>query len=199
MLALPVFEETYTCREIADGLLETQRVEYLEKDVLLFVPPGGLTHMRIVEQINDCFRVSPVPDGYDRPWQLASENFQWELGDGTERFAVPDLTVAFPGAVTRSEFRENIALMVEVTSPGCPASVENDLVTKPKLYAEAGVPFYLLIDQKEGTWTLHELWDDWPGYRIHSIGHYGEPIELPRPFDFSIPTDQWPGYSEDGE
>ena len=26
-----------------------------------------------------------------------------------------------------------------------------------------------------------------------------EPIDLPDPFSFSIPTDQWPPYSEDGD
>lgn len=187
-----------TVREVADELLETQRVEYLEEGELIFVPPAGFTHLTTLRLLTK-FIIRAFPSVTDVDWELTSENFQWEFGDGTERFSIPDMIVAFPGATSRAELRENIALIVEITSPKTPKTVKNDKGLKPKRYAKAGVPFYLLVDQQEGSWTLHELRDDWPGYQIHSTGEYGKPIELPAPFGFAIPTDKWPAYSEDGE
>lgn len=187
-----------TVREVADELLETQRVEYLEEGQLIFVPPAGFTHLTTLGLLTKSI-IRAFPTLTDVDWELGTENFQWEFADGTERFSIPDIIVALPGATSRAELRENIALIVEITSPKSPKTVQNDKSVKPKRYAKAGVPFYLLVDQHESSWTLHELRDDWPGYQIHSTGGYGELIELPKPFGFAIPTDQWPPYSEDGD
>jgi hypothetical protein len=39
---------------------------------------------------------------------------------------------------------------------------------------------------------LHQLIESLPEYQVLSSGRYSEPIDLPDPFGFSIPTDEWP-------
>jgi Uma2 family endonuclease len=198
---LVIDEEIRTLREIADELLENYRVEYIREDELIFVPPAGFTHYTIIQTLVKFFNRA-FPTLTDVDWQLGSENFQWDLLDAKGSFFIPDLVVASPGAGSRREVREDIKLLVEVTSPKDKPGVHNDRVIKPRRYARGGMPLFLLIDQGLGTWTLHQLIDNWPKYQIHSTGYYGEsgaPIALPDPFGFSIPTDQWPPYVEGGE
>jgi Uma2 family endonuclease len=182
-------------RDIADELLGRQRVEYVHDGELTFIPPAGFAHLTIVDHLGERFVVAGHTGESAIRWRRASENFQWDLLDGSRRFYIPDLAVARPGATTRREFRDNIALIVEVTSPEHPDSVETDRMIKPMQYAAAGVPLYLLVDQEFGSWTLHEVIDGWPRYQEISTGTYGpggQPIALPRPFEFSIDTGDWP-------
>lgn len=131
-------------------------------------------------------------------WRFRGENFQFDLIDGPQKFFVPDLAVAFPGSTSNREFRENLAMVVEVTSPDTPRTVRNDHGIKPEQYAKAGIPCYLLVDQEQRTWTLHVLADDdQPEYQVHSTGRYGAPVKLPEPFGFALPTDERPAYRED--
>ncbi|MEU5881623.1 Uma2 family endonuclease [Spirillospora sp. NPDC047279] len=127
-------------------------------------------------------------------WATHSENFQWDLPDETRRFYVPDIVVTRRGGRNTAEEREGIALVVEVTLPKSPDTVYNDREIKPKQYAKAGIPFYLLVDQELRTWTLHALADGWARYQIADEGRYGDDIKLPGPFGFTIPTGDWPRY-----
>jgi hypothetical protein len=125
-------------------------------------------------------------------WDRRSENFQFDLVDDPQKFFVPDLAVACPGSTDNRELRENPAMVVEVTSPTTPRTVRNDRRVKPKQHAKAGIGCHLLVDQEPGTWKLFVLDGDWPGYQVHASGRYGAPIELPEPFGFVVPTDEWP-------
>lgn len=124
-------------------------------------------------------------------WAIDSENFQWELPDRSKRFYVPDIVVRHPGADTRAEEQAAIALVVEITSPDSANTVYNDRVAKPKQYAKAGVPLYLLVDQERTAWMLFGLGSE-RRYQILAVGKYKEEIPLPDPFGFSIPTAEWP-------
>jgi Uma2 family endonuclease len=184
----------HTFRELADRLLETRRVEYVREGELIFVPPAGFPHLTIVRYLVKRFNNVSVLGETSVEWDVDSEHLQWEFRDGSRRFFIPDLAVAYPGAKSRQELQDNVVLIVEITSPDSPDTVKNDLDTKPKRYAKNGVPFYLLVDQAKGTWTLHSLIKDWPRYEVHSSGAYGEPILLPEPFGFTIETADWPPY-----
>lgn len=183
-------------RDIADRLLEHQRVEYLHEGALTFVATPGIPHARIVSSLVNSFAVAKYAGLTPVKWFVASENIQWEFRDGLKRFSIPDLTVAYPEFEDRQSLQDNIVLVAEVTSPGC-ETAKDDFETKPKRYARGGVPLYLLIDQQKAEWTLHSLIDGWPRYEVHSSGRYGVPIELPKPFGFGIPTDEWPAYKSD--
>jgi Uma2 family endonuclease len=178
-------------RRLADRLLETTRVEYVDEGVLLVMNPPGIEHRRIMASLNRAFYAF-LPVG----WFMNSENFQWDLADGTGRFYVPDLVIVPSGARTAEEERAAIALVAEVTSPTSPDTVLNDRKTKPVQYARAGVPLHLLIDQELGEWTLHALAEGWQRYQIAASGKYGEPIPVAEPFGFAVETSDWPYYRD---
>lgn len=174
-------------RCLADRLLETTRVEYVDKGVLLVMNPPGIEHRRIVESLNRAFFASLPAD-----WHINSENFQWDLPDGSRRFYVPDIAIERPGTQTAEEEHVTIALVAAVTSPDSPDTVLNDREIKPREYAKAGIPLYLLVDQERGEWTLHALAEGWQRYQVAASGSYGEPVTLPAPFGFAVDTAGWP-------
>lgn len=186
-----------TLRVLADELLEEHRVEYIDDGVLAVMPPAGFTHARVIEAITKGFYRAQDAGQTSVDWALRSENFQFDLVEDPEKFFVPDLAIAHPGSSNNREFREDLAMVVEVTSPGSPKTVANDRGAKPKQYAKGGIPCYLLVDQADGSWTLFVLNGDWPGYQLHSSGRYGETIKLPEPFGFELPTDEWLPYSDE--
>ena len=180
-------------RDLADRLLETMKVEYVDEGVLLLMEPPAPEHRAIVRMIVRALERAVYAGDTPVDWEVNSENFQWELADGTDRFYIPDLVVVHPGARTPVAEQAQIALVAEVTSPASADTVHNDRVVKPAQYAKAGVPLYLLVDQERASWTLHDLGAGRPGYKVLTAGEFGTDIELPGPFGFAIPTTGWPG------
>jgi len=178
-------------RQLADRLLETTRVEYVDDGVLLVMNPPAPKHRAIVRLLVEAILLAVATKATPVRWAVNSENFQWELPGQSERFYVPDLAVSHPGAGTPEEERAAIVLIVEVTSPASADTVYNDRVVKPVQYAKAGVPLYLLVDQERTAWTLFGLGDK-PGYQVLAAGKFGESVPLPTPLGFSIPTTEWP-------
>jgi Uma2 family endonuclease len=178
-------------RKLADRLLEVTRAEYVDDGVLLIMNPPAFGHRAIVRLIARAIDRAYVRGDTPEEWTIDSENFQWDLPDQSGRFYVPDIAVSHPGASTPSDERAAIALIVEVTSPASADTVYNDRVVKPRQYARAGVPLYLLVDQERTAWTLFGLGGQL-GYEVLAAGKYGEGIPLPEPFGFSIPSDEWP-------
>lgn len=99
-----------------------------------------------------------------------------------------------PDAQTTEAERRAIPLVAEVTTPVSPDTALNDRAAKPKPYAKARIPLYLLIDQEVGRWTLHALAEGWQRYQVAADGKYGEQVPLPAPFGIAIATDDWPRY-----
>lgn len=195
--ALPL-ENTYDgsidLRSYADQLLETTRVEYVDEGVLLVMTPPGYEHGMIVRSIVRTITLAFHMAMTATDWVTRAGDFQWNLPDGSGRFYIPDVVATDPEAKDNAEQQEHIELVVEVTSPKSPDTVLNDRETKPKEYAKAGVPLYLLVDQELGTWTLYALAEGWRRYQIAADGRYGEDVPLPAPMGFSIPTGDWPHY-----
>jgi Uma2 family endonuclease len=190
--AVPIEDFTYSnLRVLADRLLETTRVEYVDEGVLLIMNPPGIEHRRIVRGI-----ARSVNHAYDIgvifvDWAV-DQNYQWNVPDGSGRYYIPDLVLIHPDATTVEEERGAIALIVEVTSPTSPDTVLNDRTTKPVEYAKAGVPLYLLVDQELAKWTLFGLAEGWQRYQVVAAGSYGDEISLPAPLGFGIGTADWP-------
>jgi Uma2 family endonuclease len=179
-------------RELADQLLERYyRVEYVDEGVLLIMNPPGPAHRAIVRLIVESILMAVATRATAVRWAIDSENFQWELPDQAGQFYVPHIVVRHPDARTPEDERAAIALIVEITSPGSTNTVYNDRVTKPRQYAKAEVPLYLLVDRERTTWMLHGLGST-PGYQLLAAGKFGENIPLPPPFGFSVPTAEWP-------
>jgi Uma2 family endonuclease len=178
-------------RAVADRLLETTKVEYVDEGVLLVMNPPGIEHRRIVRAIGDDAKRAFYTGAIATNW-ATDENYQWDIPDGTGRFYIPDIAFIHPDAMTTEEERAAIALVVEVTSPTSPDTVLNDRITKPVQYARAGVPLYLLVDQELGRWTLFGLAEGWERYQVAADGAYGEKISLPAPLNFSLTSASWP-------
>ncbi len=178
-------------RAVADRLLETTRVEYVDEGVLLIMNPSGIEHRRIVRTIVDDAKRAFYTGAVTVNW-APDENYQWDLPDGSGRFYVPDLVFIHPDATTAEEERAAIVLVAEVTSPTSPNTVLNDRATKPVQYAKAGIPLYLLVDQELGRWTLSGLAEGWQRYQVAADGAYGEEINLPAPLGFRLTTAGWP-------
>ena len=178
-------------RDVADRLLETTKVEYVDEGVLLIMNPPGIEHRRIVHTIIDAAKKAYYTGQATVNWETY-ETYQWEFADGTRRYFVPGIAFIHPDAVTAEEERAAIALIVEVTSPTSRDAVYNDRTVKPVQYAKGKVPLYLLVDQERATWTLHGLAKGWQRYQIVADSTYGEDIPLPEPLGFSIPTGNWP-------
>jgi Uma2 family endonuclease len=182
---------TTDLRKLADRLLEATRVEYVDDGVLLILNPPAPEHRAIVRLIVKAIFMAAASRATSVRWTIDSENFQWDLPDQSGRFYVPDIAVSHPGAATLAQERAAIALIVEVTSPASADTVYNDRVVKPRQYAKAGIPLYLLVDQERAAWTLHGLGDK-PGYDVLAAGKFGESVPLTAPFGFSIPSTEWP-------
>jgi Uma2 family endonuclease len=179
-------------RALADRLLETRRVEYVDEGVLLIMNPPAFEHREIVRLIARSFERAFLTSATPVEWTVYAGDYQWDLSDDTRRYYVPDLTVVHPGARTAVEQRGAIAMVAEVTSPSSADTVYNDRTVKPKQYAKAGIPFYLLVDQELASWTLFGLAEGWQRYQVAADGKYGEAIPLPEPFGFAIGTADWP-------
>jgi Uma2 family endonuclease len=179
-------------RVLADRLLETRRVEYVDEGVLLILNPPTFEHREIVRLITRSFERAYLMSATDVEWTVYAGDYQWDLPDDTRRYYVPDIAVIYPGKRTAAAQREAIAMVVEVTSPSSADTVYNDRTVKPKQYAKGGISFYLLVDQELASWTLFGLAVGWQRYQVAAEGKYGEGIPLPEPFGFVIETADWP-------
>jgi Uma2 family endonuclease len=72
-------------RIVADRLLETTRVEYVDEGVLLVMNPPGIEDRRIVRAIVDDVKRAFYTDAVTVNW-ATDENYQWDLPDGSGRF-----------------------------------------------------------------------------------------------------------------
>src|SRR4051794_26376351 len=110
-----------------------------------------------IELIDGSLRVSPAPN---RPHQYISFHIlaaiydsveaagllAWEAVNvrlGPRRLVIPDLVVGSMDFLGNVADAADVLLVGEILSP---ADAANDQILKPRLYAEAKVPWYLLIE-----------------------------------------------------
>nr|WP_255429824.1 Uma2 family endonuclease [Streptomonospora sp. PA3] len=110
-------------------------------------------------------------------------------------FVIPDVVLT-----TRSALRvdrpmlpvEDVEFVAEVVSKG---SIEKDVEILPTLYAEWGMPIYLLVDSRTGDIILYS--EPVAGvYRQQVPFHFGDTVALPSPLaDIQIETAEFPRYA----
>ncbi|MFI9649224.1 Uma2 family endonuclease [Streptomyces sp. NPDC052040] len=69
-----------------------------------------------------------------------------------------------------------------------------DRVEKPRAYAEAGIPVYLLIDRENLSVLLHSAPDPEDGYRDIHVVRLGGEVVLPEPVGIVLPTGELKQY-----
>lgn len=106
---------------------------------------------------------------------------------GQERAYGPDVYVAARGAFeTTKRYIDGEALtfVAELTSP---STRGDDWGDKVRVYGEAGVPVYLLLDMEERSATV--FWEPSArGYTSHTTVPFGKTLHVPAPFDCEVDT-----------
>lgn len=101
---------------------------------------------------------------------------------GLNRIAIPDLVITRKiGLWELVVDSSDVLLACEILSPSNPAA---DRVIKMHYYAQAGIPWYLIIDPRTGTLHLQRL--DGDKYLEHATGTPGEPLQMTEPVTLTI-------------
>ena len=83
---------TADLRALADRLLETTKVEYVDAGALLIINPPGIDHRRIVRSIVQSVIVASHTGQAALNWAV-DQNFQWDFADDSRRFFIPDIVL----------------------------------------------------------------------------------------------------------
>ncbi|WP_285558251.1 Uma2 family endonuclease [Actinoplanes regularis] len=166
----------------------------------------GETNTRI-ELIDGSLWVSPAPN---RPHQHISSRLWSALHSAravglrafqatnlrlsTDRILIPDLVVDAGSPVGAVGEAADTVLVCDITSP---SNAATDRVQKRSFYAEARIPWYLLVEPdfagyESVTLRLFRLRGD--AYAEHSAAKQGETLTSELPFPFSIGTEELVDY-----
>lgn len=187
MAAAPAFE-TATWEELVEVWENIDlpnaawRAEIIEGRIVMTPPPGS-THNLIADLVHGELRMAVPKD-----WAIF-QTFGIKIPQ-RKSLCTPDVVVIPRCDVPkgRSSLSADKALMVvEITSQG---NADDDRTRKLWGYGQAGVPLYLLIDRfaLDGpTVTLFSQPTDGRYLHQHRVA-FGEPVELPEPFGFTLDT-----------
>lgn len=109
-----------------------------------------------------------------------------EVQINTHRSFIPDVLVATDAAARRAgrHYRPHeVVLAVEIVSPD---SMAMDRITKPALYADAGIPFYWRIETDVGI-TVHTHKIDPEHETYQPFGTFTDEIDTAEPWPIRIP------------
>jgi Uma2 family endonuclease len=177
----------------------------------LHPPPGGWTTDDLDELPEDGHRyelidgvliVSPSPTSRHQTLVLRLGNAlaancpsEWEVTQGVEvrisrfRSLIPDVLVVSAEAAARepSRFRPHeVLLAVEVVSKNSKAM---DRITKPSLYAQAGIPFYWRVES-EGRIVVHTHRRAAEGDVYGPTGRFDTIVKIDEPWPIELPIGQ---------
>lgn len=180
----PAYEDSLTLRHRgpwteADyfALPESNRRIELLDGSLLVSPLADLRHQQIATRLSAELNAA-IPRRFEA---LAGANVRLATG----RIVIPDVVVAYDGVDALAADAAAIPLVAEVVSQ---SSKMMDRLVKPKLYAEAGIPWYLRVERHDGLeLTLYRRRDE-ESCEVYAKAGNGETLPLPA-FDCSIEVD----------
>ncbi|MER6050299.1 Uma2 family endonuclease [Streptomyces sp. NPDC001793] len=153
--------------EEASGL----RAEII-RGVLMLSPTRRGKHAGIVNDL--CDQLRPALPSHLSAFQASSVPLPGDPDD----YATPDLLVCDAGFGESDEWLADpgdVELVVEVVSKGNSTKDTRDMVA---WYADASIPVYLLVDPRDGTWTVYSV-PRGGEYQGRRHGLYGEDVEVP--------------------
>ncbi|MFI0937309.1 Uma2 family endonuclease [Streptomyces sp. NPDC021020] len=122
------------------------------------------------------------------------------VGAARDGRAVPDATLLpvgrLPGSGQWAD-PEGVLMTAEVTR-GDWASSWRNRVEKPRAYAEAGIPVYLLVDLDTCRFTVHSRLEQGT-YALRLAVPFGQPLPLPDPVGMELDTQQLLSWSTGNE
>ncbi|MGV9880469.1 Uma2 family endonuclease [Streptomyces sp. NPDC003006] len=152
--------------EEASGL----RAEII-RGVLMMSPTPRGKHAGIINAVSKQF-MRELPSHLD-VFQVVSV----PLPGAPDDYATPDLLICDAGFGHSDEWLADpgdVELVVEVVSMGNSTKDTRDMVA---WYADASIPSYLLVDPRDGTWTLYTVPREGE-YQGRRRGLYGEVVEI---------------------
>ncbi|MBW1602831.1 Uma2 family endonuclease [Streptomyces sp. JJ66] len=183
---LPEAEVAKTLREVAHELPvpDQYRVEIIEGAIVMSPTPSGM-HGRMLWRLAEML-LEKLPEGYE-----IENNLGVDKAPDSDDYCVPDLFVA-PRHVLETWETEvppmEVIFVAEVVSR---SSQAHDRVSKRKVYAEAGIPLYLLIDPLEARLAL--FYQPVRGaYRGEHTVPWGDKIQLPEPLPALVDSSRFP-------
>lgn len=176
--SIPLRPEGWTVEQLLalpEDQTSLQRIELVD-GTLLVSPWPRLEHQRLVRVLTGQLGAGAEP---------AFEVFPGAnlvLGNRGDRLLIPDLVVTDePGLIGLSLTEQQVVLVVEIVSP---SSRLQDRIFKRALYAEALIPYYLLVESQEPVGgTLFELQGG--EYVPIAKSENGE-LHLTRPFEATL-------------
>ncbi|GAA2363483.1 Uma2 family endonuclease [Nonomuraea africana] len=174
---MPTMQESY---KRACELFPGYRVELVNGRIVVNDVPTG-DHNDIISNLLMQIISVVAANG----WKLWT-NIKLFLGPQADRY-IPDLTIVprNPRMWGDDEvYGDDTHLVVEVVSP---SSGHDDHAIKPREYARAGVPLYLLIDPAQDLAVLFSLPAE-KGYQQKTQVDLGKALDLPAPWDLSLDT-----------
>ncbi|MFF4119636.1 Uma2 family endonuclease [Streptomyces sp. NPDC001714] len=174
--------------EFAERVDDTVRLEFIDGRIGVKKVTNGDHGSIIMWLIRQCMQARPELDL--NPTQgLKVEAYR----RGRAR---PDGALApvghFAGQGDWAETR-GVLMVVEVTSYDSDTH-NRDRVEKPRAYAEAGIPVYLLIDRANLTVLVHSNPDLEDGYRDIHVVKLGGKVVLPDPVGIQLDTEELKQY-----
>lgn len=125
-----------------------------------------------------------------------------ELGLRVEKYrkgrALPEAVLAPRGTFTgKGDWADTqgVVMTVEVTSYDADTH-RRDREEKPAGYADAGIPFYLLVDRDDCSVTLYSDPDPDDGYRSAVKKAFGAKLSLPEPLGLELDTEELKPYAD---
>lgn len=106
--------------------------------------------------------------------------------------ALPDAVLAPVGHFTgHGDWADpdGVLMAVEVTSYDSDTH-NRDRVEKPRAYAEAGIPVYVLIDRERLSVVVHSHPSPEDGYRVAHTVKFGEKVTIPAPVGIDLDTEE---------
>ncbi|MGW7239865.1 Uma2 family endonuclease [Streptomyces sp. NPDC054804] len=174
--------------EFAERVDDTVRLEFIDGRLGVKKVTNGEYGSIIMWLIRQCMQARPELDL--NPTQgLKVEAYR----RGRAR---PDGALApvghFAGQGDWAETR-GVLMVVEVTSYDSDTH-NRDRVEKPRAYAEAGIPVYLLIDRDNLSVLVHSNPDPEDGYRDIHVVRLGGMVTLPDPVGIELDTEELKQY-----
>ncbi|MDG4833315.1 Uma2 family endonuclease [Solwaraspora sp. WMMD1047] len=153
----------------------TQRIELLDGN-LIASPAPSKRHQTISRRLANAIDDAAGPS---RLTVFEAVNVRLR----PERIKIPDLVVAETddeGAVVEAD---EVRLICEIVSP---TSAAQDRLIKMRLYADAGIGWYLLVEQDGRTLTLRLFRLDGDHYVEHAVAKSGETLQITEPVRLSL-------------
>lgn len=192
MTLAPMRLHAGSLREAAEKIEDATglRVEIIGGVLMMSPTPRG-KHGGVVYRLAKMIRQG-LPENL-----VAIQMASLDRPDDPDDYVTPDLLVGPADFLESDDWLINpgeVELAVEVIAK---SEVSRAITGKADWYAVAGVRLLLVVDPRNGTWTLHFHPRD-GSYQGVLRGKYGESVPLPSPLGLSLDTSHFSVYREKG-